>query len=796
MSNSPRRCNLSNTLIQSYYKYFCRGFVSLLFFMLLSAPSIAQESSSGIKSLMEEITVTARKREENIQDTPIAISAFSGESLQARGIVKIDGIATITPNMTFSNINTNGGGNNSAAVFIRGVGQADFVPTTDPGVGLYIDGTYMARSVGSVLDLIDIERIEVLRGPQGTLFGRNTIGGAINIHTVKPHEEFEVKLRSKVGSHGRMDFAGKVNGALADNFFASASLASFNQDGYVTNPLTGQELGDDETIAVRGAIRWLVSDDVEINVTGDYSRDRETGQAQVTDLDPNNAIIFIPPDPSNPLSTGNAAFTHNVFLGLNSPIPFAIPPGRATGCDATFANPAGTNSNCANTSTIGLGEVNSTDPTFYDADIFGISGTIDWEITDKLKIKSITSYRDLDSEFSHDADASPFLLSHISDDYQQDQISQEIQIQGSSFNGRLSWILGAYYFKEDGFNINDPTQFAALFIRSGGFFENESKAGFAQATFDITKKLHLTAGIRYTEDNKKFIVRDGLQRLSPTFAPPGTIIQIIPEGVYKTKADDWTPMVNVSYNWNEELMTYATYSEGFKSGGFQQRIAGLLPAAPSYDPEFVESYEIGFKYSSDDGSFVLNGAAFFADYTNIQLEVFRGIAPILDNGGEGEIKGFELEARWTPIDSWFVEAALGHLDATITDADPAATAAGGPTDGSRLPHVPRWSASASIIKEFGLGDFGIIRPRLDWSFRSKVFFNPNNNDFETQKSHSIFNANVAWNSVDEKYSLTFFVNNIGDIRYVYYNENSLSASTGQDIVARDREWYLTGEVRF
>ena len=773
---------------------FPKGLLVGLCSILFVFPGQAQESQSGIDALMDEIVVTARKREENVQNTPIAVSAFSGESLAARGIDELTGIGTITPNMTFSNINTNGGSSNNVSVYIRGVGQTDFVPTTDAGVGLYVDGNYLARSIGSVLDLIDIERIEVLRGPQGTLFGRNTIGGAVNIHTVKPHEEFEVKLRGKVGSHERMDLTAKVNGALADNLFAAVTLATLNQDGYVVNPINGQDTNDDDTFAFRGALRWLVNNDVEINVTGDYSRDRENGQGRVTDLDTNNVITFA--GPTSPTSVGSAPFGHNVFLGLNSPIPqFALPPGRATGCDATFRNPAGTNENCVNVNTIGLGENTSGHPQFYDADIYGISGTIDWAITDNMSIKSITAYRNLDSNFSQDGDYSPFFLSYIRDEYKQEQISQELQLQGNSFGDRLKWIMGFYYFNEDGVN-NNRVDFVSVDIESGGYFENESKAGFAQATYDITDKLHLTAGIRYTKDNKEFIIVDGQQVVVPIFAPGMPTIQIIPVGTYKANADDWTPMVNLSYDWNDSLMTYATYAEGFKSGGFQQRIAGELPGAPSYEPEFVDSYEIGFKYSNPNGSFILNAAAFYADYTDIQLEVFRGIAPILENAGKGEVKGFELEARWVPVATWFVEAAIGHLDANITKADPAATANGGPADGDRLPHVPRWTGSASIIKEFGLGDMGTLTPRVDWTFRSKVFFGGNNAAHETQKSYSLYNANIAWRSADEKYALTFYVNNIGDLRYVHYNELANSAGVGSEVLARDREWYLTGEVRF
>lgn len=301
------------------------GVLTVAASFLVFQPAFAQDRESGVSALMEEIIVTARKREESLQDTPVAVSAFSGESLEARGIQRVDDIAYITPNMTFDNINTNGGGGNSAAIFLRGVGQRDFIPSADPGVGLYVDGVYFARSVGSVLDLIDVERVEVLRGPQGTLFGRNTTGGAVAIYTVKPHDQFEGKIRVRAGTDNRLDVVGKVNGALTDNLFASATFGSFNQDGFVVNLIDGQDTGDDDTLAFRGALRWLVNDDVEINFSGDYSRDRENGQARVLSRDPGRAINFIPPDPTDPTSTGNGPTQHNFFLGANSPdFPFPL----------------------------------------------------------------------------------------------------------------------------------------------------------------------------------------------------------------------------------------------------------------------------------------------------------------------------------------------------------------------------------------------------------------------------------------------------------------------------------------
>lgn len=802
------------------------------------APVNAQDDAKGIGALMDEIVVTARKREENVQDTPIAVSAFTGASLDARGIQKVDDIAQITPNMSFDNIVTNGGGGSSAAIFIRGVGQRDFLPSADPGVGLYVDGVYFARSVGSVLDLIDVERVEVLRGPQGTLFGRNTTGGAVAIHTVKPHEEFEGSIRVKTGTDDKLDIVGKVNVPISDNLFMNASLATFNQTGFVINPNNGQDFGDDETVAFRGAVRWLVNDDVEVNLSGDYSRDRENGQAAVTSLDPNHAVFFIAPDPTNPMSTGNGATTHNYFLGANSPFRTtnAFPPGPGgmgpgldgafgfgnlgvapfvrsfNNCDAIAPVPGlveGTHPDCINATTIGLGQNNALQREWSDMDVYGASATIDWDVTDNLHIKSISAYRAVDSSFGHDGDKSIFMMSWVRDEiYEQEQYSQEIQVLGNAFDDRLQWIVGGFYFTEDGLNYN-PVDFAGVDIESGAGFDHESKAVFAQGTFDVTDKLHITAGIRYTKDTKDFIVTTGqvigdigpvnMQSVTPVIAPTGLVVKLIDDGTTTLKADDWTPMANIAYDWNDNLMTYFTFSEGFKSGGVQQRNAGRFgPLAPTYDPEFVESFEIGFKYGTDDGRFVLNAAAFFADYTDIQLELLapEGIAPQLDNAGEGEVKGFELEARWSPIDTWFFEASLGHLDATITAADPAVTGSGGPAKGDRLPQVPRWTMASSVIKEFGLGESGTVTARVDYNYRTKVYFAGDNEARSLMQSHGLLNASVGWDSADDKYSLIFHANNIFDKRRKLYSEQSGSSSVGFDILARDFAWYLTGEYRF
>ena len=260
-------------------------------------------------------------------------------------------------------------------------------------------------------DIIDIDRIEVLRGPQGTLFGRNTTGGAISIHTQKPHEEFEGKVRVRVGINDRIDVLGKINVPLSDNLYMNATVAKFDQDGFVVNPINGMDTGDDDTFAMRGALRWQANNNFEINISGDYSRDRENGQARVVTQNPNRVVDLTP---------GQNIFNHNFLLGANSPLnpanggpginnPGTPIPREFSNCDATPANIAGTTSGCANVNTIALGKNTSTMPTFSNHDIYGFSGTVDWQISDNLEIKSITSYRNVDSTFAHDGDSTPFL---------------------------------------------------------------------------------------------------------------------------------------------------------------------------------------------------------------------------------------------------------------------------------------------------------------------------------------------------------------------------------------------------
>lgn len=747
------------------------------FALMIANPVAADDSArkSRLEQIFEEVVVTARKREEGLQDAPIAISAFSGASLEARGITTLNDIQTVTPNLTFYSYTTEGASTNNANLYIRGVGQADFAPTADPGVGLYVDGVYYGRSVGSVLDLIDLERVEVLRGPQGTLFGRNTIGGAVSIHTKKPHEEFEGSFETTVGTDSKFDNKLSVNVPLTDNLFSNFSVLSKKQDGYVTHGPSGRDLGDKNTQAARLGLLWDASDDLEVFFSADYSTSDENGIPRVFDG------VFFDGTPGGE----NSAYAHNVLFGINGT--------GANGCDGTPANPAGSLNNPACLNDQFKGTNNSNGDVFSDTDAWGASLSVEWAVSDSVTFRSISSYRELDASFGYDSDTSPLsVVDRIEDDLEQEQVTQEFQLLYS--NDHVDLIFGLYYFQEEGENPN-PVSFVLANggptdILSGGDFDNSSEAAFTQATWHVTDKLDLTAGVRWTEDTKRFTPDQFVT--SHAISPPPVFFRLVPKQEFDETFDDVTSMLNVSYQWNDSLMTYATYSEGFKGGGFTQRLAGPFPALPSFEPETVKSHEVGFKYSNDDGSFTVNAAAFYVDYEDIQITVFLGIAPTLDNAGTATVKGAELETKVLITDGWFFEGAAGYIDAGYDKVDPT-TSLTGDEDFAR---TPMWTFSSSLTNEIDLQDNGFLVSRIDWSFRSETEFGAENEPGETQGAYSLWNASVAWTSPGEQFAVTAGVRNLDDkeFNYDYGSQSSFGSITF--LPDRGREWYLTGKYKF
>lgn len=779
----------------------------------LGQTALAQEQrESGASEILEELVVTARRREEGLQNAPIAISAYTGETLEYRGVTKLDEITRFVPNLTIENNPSFGGASNSAAIYIRGIGQKEFLPTSEPGVGLYVDGVYIARSVGAILDLIDIERLEVLRGPQGTLFGRNTIGGAINITTVTPEpgDEFGGEIGAAYGTDDRINLRGALNIPLGDTLAARVSVASFQQDGYVDRS-DGIDLGDDDTITGRLAVAWRPSDRLSLDFRLDATRDTENGPAMellgidFTDLSQLNGLVAAVPPPM--------AFVHNITTA-------AVGPGQP--CAATDAAGNGITSNpnspnCYDNRYVGKdGKNDGTAPARSESDVLGLSADISYEINDNLTLRSITAWRDLDSEFARDGDHSPHRISQFQDTLEQTQFTQELQLLGTY--ERMNWIAGIYYFAEDGDNEN-TLDFTISNFRSGGEFDNKSMAAFAQLTYDFTDQLHLTVGGRYTDESKKFhpdqviyqnyyagisqVLPPGhpLAALDAPFLQAGT--RILPDLEKELEINEFTPMVNLSYDFADNIMAYATYSEGFKSGGFTQRVfPPVIPPftappgtpdidlIPTYDPEFVDVYELGFKSTLLDGRMRFNGAIFHTDYDDLQVQVFDSVAPVTENIGSASIDGVELEMQTAPGDGWLVEASLSWLDAGYDEIGTDLTLIGSDNEFER---VPEWASSVGVSKEFMLNEMGSLVVRVDWSYRDDTYNDAYNTEILKTDAYHLWDASVRWTNTQEDLSVILSGRNLGDEEFLVTGVYGTAFQSYEGIFDRGQQWLF--EVR-
>ena len=770
--------------------------------------AVAQEpASSSTARLMEEIVVNARGVEEGLQDAPIAVSAFTGETLDYRGVDSLNQIERFVPSLTLQNNPSFGGASNSAAIYLRGVGQKEFLPTTEPGVGLYVDGVYVARSVGAILDIIDIERLEVLRGPQGTLFGRNTIGGAISIATRKPEPggEFGGSLSAAAGTDSLLHLRGTVHIPVSDSFAIRGSLASMTQDGYVERA-DGIDLGDDDTFTGRVSFAFQPNDSFSALITADMTRDRENGPAleligiDFTDLSQLQGVVLAPPPPM--------AFIHNVTtaaLGPGQPCAATDPAGNGV-----TSNPA--SANCYDARYIGAdGKDEGTAPAYSETDVFGLSATLDFNLSDTLAIKSITAYRELDSDFARDGDHSPHRISQFEDTLDQEQFTQELQLIGT--HDRLDWILGAYYFSEDGNNVN-TLDFTVSNFRSGGQFDNTAWAAFAQATYDVTDKLHLTLGGRYTDEDKSFtpdqIIYNNYYAGFSNLVPPGNPLaaldapflqagsRILPLLEKEISISEFTPMANLAFDLSDRTMIYLTYSEGFKSGGFTQRVfppvvAGFtappgtpdIDLIPTYEPEFVEVIEAGIKLDLLDGRLRINGAVFQTDYEELQVQVFNSVAPVTRNIGEASIEGVELELSASPADGWFIEGSLSMLNAEYDNIDTANTLILKSNDFER---VPETMASVGISKEFMLASSGSVMLRADWSYRSETYNDAYNTPLLETDSYSLIDASVRWTNQQGDWSVILSGRNLSDEQYLVTGVYGTAFQSFEGMYERGRQW--------
>lgn len=785
------------------------GTASVFASILSANAAAAQDVPTNPGFANDEIIVTARRTSENLQKTPIAITAVTGEAMEKRGYQDVAQIASITPNVVFDGASPVSGNSSAPSVFIRGVGQLDFTINSDPGVGIYVDGVYMARSVGGIIDLLDVERVEVLRGPQGTLFGRNTIGGAIQLISKKPSGEFGGYVEGLTGSDNRIRVQGALDVPLGDTLAAKVTGAYHTRDGYVTNGI-GQDLGDDNTYSLRGQLLFEPTDNFSAYIVGDYTKDDENGAANV------GLTAF--PDGNFP------GVRYNIMpgFGCGAPAVPLLPNGNLNTNDPSYQNYLAfinNNPDCFDISDISTdrSRTNSTTFALSENEIYGVSGTLEYDFG-SVSVKSITAYRELESRFQRDSDHTAFSIFDTSNFQTQDQFSQELLVAGD-FND-LTVVAGAYYFQENATedtNIFLPGAGGPVNVR--GVFdnrvENENIAVFGEATYDVTDRLHLTGGVRYTEEDKTYATN---QNITLSSLPPVQNIAItdfnnigeIPDGFPTLAAlvndpgqtasvENVDYRINLAYDINDNVLGYLTHSTGFKSGGFNPRY--LAPTttglAISYDPEFVDLYEAGLKMDLADNRLRLNLAAFLMDYTDIQVSASTpesSGARVTQNAAEATIKGIEAEFTLVPQSNVVIEGSLGLLDAEYGEDGLAELgfACGLSCDFPRIPEITS-SFGISYIHDLAKGT---LTPRLDWSHKSSVEGDANNAAEIEHPEQDIFNASLAYENEMQDWRLTVGVSNITDEDYFTSSNNNPRLSYSEVIFGRGREWYASVRKTF
>jgi iron complex outermembrane receptor protein len=775
--------------------------------LALSQPATAQTTSDqGAGTLLEEIVVTARRRAEDLQEVPIAVTALSAQALERRQILTTTDLDRVTPSMQFTSYGQLSGNNSAAVVFIRGVGQLDPTPAVDPGVGIYIDEVYMGRAVGGAMDFFDIADIQVLRGPQGTLFGRNTIGGAVLVNTVMPGDDLEGTLRARVGDDSLYEVFGAVTLPMSDALSARLSLGARQRDGYVTRVFDGQDLGNEDVLALTGTLRWDASDSVQLILRGDYSEEDENG----------SPFVFRGINTSAPVPA-------IVSVGAGCPgatIPFApLVPG-----DPNFGSPFVPNTadvQCANNAwDMGPYTNGGNAPVQSTFEVTGLSATINWDISDKTTFHSITAYRDTSWTGIRDADNTPFTL--ITTDYTSEstQVSQEFRLDYAG--ERMNSVFGIYYFDEDTDDrVSVPLAFppsppVITSILAGGpgtrdlQFVNlttESIAAFAEVSFDITDVLSITAGGRYTEDEKSLqgTMWNIFPSTSPDPAPLPTLA--IPDGgplfIYPDRFsetfDKVTGSASLQYSFSDRFMAYGSYSTSFKSGGYNQRYnappPGFVPVP--FDEETVDTIEFGFKSDMTD-SLRVNVALFFSDYDDIQLIYRQGVVPLLFNAGKASIDGLELEFQYVPNEQFILEGGFSYLDDTIEEVTPVPGADATITPDNSLPFTPELQANLGMGYRFTLGNGWGLTPRLDASYTDSQYFDAGNTEITAQQDAvTVTNFALVLDDAEGRWSAGFYVENLTDELYPVQGNASLATLGYAEIVyAREQNMYASLTYNF
>jgi len=808
-------------------------------------PSPAAAAEQADAGPIGEVIITARFRQENLQQTPLAITALTSEQLAVKGATDVIDIGKWSPNVTIDHLGAGWGP--TLAASIRGIGLGDFKAVYEPGVPIYVDDIPLGRPTGAIMDLLDLDHVEVLRGPQGTLFGRNAAGGVIRLISRKPTGDGPSFIEGTYGKYHRIDVRGSFEATIADNLFARFSFSEKRRDGYVkvldfvcqmrangtpelagigdgiggwdptanggnggfisvpvgsvadnnvalkdqtTPPGTSKgcvtdKMGSESTQAARSMFRYVASDDLEVTVTADVTNEEDSG--------PSDTIAAINPN-----------------LGLVQAYDKAVAyPRYGIPYDGRFVtgNPYTIYSSFDDEYS-GVKTPNVTKIVHW-----GLSSAFDYTINDNLNAKLILGYRQFHSEFGRDSDGSPMGINQTYDTYNDRQYTGEFRLNGNAFSGFTEWTVGAFYYRSKDYNSNISLLFPGLSFFPQGQSDRiddqhaSSWAIFLHTVNHLTDRLSLEVGARYTDD-KKAVTQTRWLVPVPGNETYRLQFPVTPSSLENRRL---TPMASLSYQWTDDFMTYVKYARGYRGGGFNPR-----PSGPStvtqFAPEDVDSFEIGEKGEFFNHRLRFNADGFFMIYKNLQLPTIvvdenGGVSFPPSNAGLAHIYGVEIDMQADPFEGFQVDGSLGYLGfkyVNLGNADPAVIVANGfsaassPCLSCRPGRAPKLTANLGAQYTIGMGSsIGGITVRGDLAYRSRTDFAVNNLDRAAQSGYALLNGRVTWNSSKQDWQVSFFVTNITDKKYVvsvldfYDSLGSLEKS-----YARPREWGFTVKRTF
>lgn len=754
---------------------------------MLAAPALAQDAPAAAAPAEDDrydddIVVTAQFKEQRVQDTPLAITAISGDMMESRGVRDVAEVAKSVPNV-FVERQVAGTGAGASA-YIRGIGQSDPHFAVEPGVGLYVDDVYYGVISGSLFETMDLDRTEILRGPQGTLAGKNSIGGAIKLYSTKPTDETNGYAEVGYGRFNRINARVASNFKILDNLFVRISASNRRATGYLTrldygcatgvvttapNQRTDQTCkigteGGQQVFTARAAVRWLIADGIENNFIIDTIQD----------------------DSENP--AGKLTVQNAIWAGTNN---YMTPKGSYTNYATYIGDPG--------------------EPTQFSYEPkttmhgWGLSNNLDIDLGSGLSLKSITGYRVSNTYFPVDLDVSPASVLDQIWRLDHKQFTQELRLSGNIADNFAEWTVGGFYYDAKGVSKTRLNLRGGLALGGGGVnlkaltddpINTSSKSVFGQVIVHPLPEISLTGAVRYTKDKKTYL----FQRYATNGAPHPTLgILSGVQGVFEGDRVDYR--FSADYKIGNNALIYAQYATGFKGGGINPRPYFPSQVVP-FDPETLDSIELGFKSDLFDRVLRLNGAVFRNEFKNVQGKInscpaitpggAAGPCAAATNIGDARINGAELEMQIN-TGGLLINASLGYLDFKYKKVLPFT----GVTLAMTNVYTPEWTASGGIQYSFDAGEAGEITPRFDISYLSETYSDAVNTPLTRIEPRAIANAQIMWDTKKD-WTVTLGVTNVfGVFKYINYYQTGTpvyNAQIGQP--TRPREWLLTVKRKF